>query len=68
MFRSLEFLRVLEVLNLGLLQYLSAGLSATPRVLWMSNASFEAGKSLKTLHKTEHLQAGVKGSQLQPFS
>lgn len=43
-FRSLEFLRVLEVLNLSLLQYVSAGLSATPRVLWMAMLALKLAK------------------------
>lgn len=68
MFRLPWFLQLLEVSNLRLLQFASAGPSANHRVLWIGNASFEAGKSLETLYKTEQLQEGIKYSQLRPFS
>lgn len=68
MFRLPQFLQLLEVLNLRLLQLASAGPSANHRVLWIGNAHFEASKSLETLYKTRQLQEGFKYSQLRPFS
>lgn len=67
MFRLPWFFQLLEALNLRLLQFASAGPS-NHRVLWIGNASFEAGKSLETLYKTGQLQEGFKHSQLWPFS
>lgn len=67
-FRLPWFLQLLEALNLRLLQFASAGPSANHKVLWIGNASFEAGKSLETSYKTGQLQEGFKYSQLRPFS